>query len=363
MPIFLYFIFRNSGDIDYSKRKYILIMTLLLSICSALRHQYMGNDTYGYMYEYEMISTSSWSNVLSESLSIFQSDSDANGRDPGYLLIVKLFSCIISFRSFQFLVALLLLSAIGFFIYSYVENLSGYIISYSFYVSLFYHYLPNSATRQTIAIGLLMWAYIIWFYKNRKIIPIIFFLIAFSVHKSVVLGLLPFVLNYFSNSKKINKYAIIGWAAVLLAGQKFSLLFATVLDSDTYLSYANSSAYSMSSKPVMFIVQLFAIYVLSFFCDFKIDDRPNLNKLVYICFYLGIVTSPIILVSPSQIRGAAYFTIFGIFFIPNIVENVTIPQRSLVFWMLIALTLGRPLLQGIPDFNFMWDSMVSQSIH
>lgn len=355
LPVVLYFMFRNNKHKGNPKLKIVVIMTLLLSICSAIRKDFRDSDTYQYKLGYEQIETGQKEFTFQDYTNILSNDSEMERRDPGYDLLCKLCSFVMSFRIFLFFVALLLISAIGYLIFHYVEDLSGYIIAYAYYTSLFYHYLPNSAVRQTIAMGMLLWAYILWYDKTKKLLPILLVLVASTIHKSVLLGLLPFILQYMPKLSQIPKLTVFGWIAMLIAGQSFSVYFASLLGSDTYMDYALSSYYDSASKPYMFIIQIFCIYVISLFSRQNFKDFSKIEKLIFTTFYLGVIASPIILVSPSQIRGAAYYTIFGVAFIPNIVSRVDKTKKSIIYILLIGLILGRPLLLGIEPFYFFWE--------
>ena len=357
LPILLYFFFRGIKNQERARFWFVTIMTLLLCICSAMRHEYVGNDTYGYMINYEQLETKPFNSVFEEAETIFNTSGDAEGRDPGYKIIAKLCSDMISFRIFMFIVALIFLSAIGHLIRRYVNDLSGFIIAYAFYLCLYYHYLPNSAIRQTIAMGLLLWAYIIWYEKGYKVAPIVLVVMGISCHQSAILGIIPFMLSFLTNKNIIQKVTVIGFIVMLLAGQAFSIFFANLLNSQEYMNYAMSSAYNQMERPLGFVLQMLSLYLVSLLSRIDIDRQSKIQQIMSICFYLGIMTAPIILVSPSQIRGNAYFAIWGIVFVPNIVNSIKSKSRTLIYVILIALTLGRPIAQGVPEFKFYWEKM------
>lgn len=360
LPVALYFILRNEKNAGKARRRFVVILVILLSLCSALRHEYMGNDTVSYMNDYEKVEDMSWSTVVLESGSMYVSAGVDEGRDPGYAIITKLCSYIMDFRVFMFFVALFFTSAIGYLICKYVKDLSGFIISFAYYVSLYYHYLPNSAIRQTIAMGCLIWAYILWYEKRKRLPSALLFIIGLSCHQSAFLGLLPMLLMLLPKKRVLRTIAIAGFAVMMVAGQAFSYFFADLMNSETYMAYAMSSAYNQMERPIGFVIQMALIYLVSLFANIDIDQKSKMEQLIYTCFFLGIITAPIILVSPSQIRGNAYYAIMGTVFIPNIIYYSKAKVRTLIFVVLLALTLGRPVVQGVPSFKFMWDTMLYQ---
>lgn len=363
LPVLLFLALRGRKNETVSKKRFIIIMTLVLSICSALRNEYVGNDTPLYKRSYEEIRGRSFYSVIEESADMLHSAGDIEGRDPGYLIVTKICSSIMSFRVFLFLVSLLLTSSIGYLILKNVKHLSGFIIAYAFYVSLFYHYLPNSAIRQTIAMGLIIWGQILWFDKNKRVVPILLFLLGLLIHKSGFLGILPLVLMYSRKKNALRYVALVGFFIFVVAGQSFSVLFAKLLNSETYMGYATSSAYDEIARPIFFVIQMFLIYIISWFPKIDIDNQSRIEQLASVCFYLGVMTAPIIFVSPSQIRGNAFFTIWGVAFIPNLVYYSYPKWRTAIYALLLVLTLGRPIAQGVPEFKFYWEPMVFQGIH
>ncbi len=363
LPVFLYFLFRGDKNSERARRRFVFIMTIILSLCSSLRHEYMGNDTSDYLRDYENVENQSWSTVVSESESIIISVGDEDGRDPGYAIVTKVCSYFMNFRVFMFLVALLITSAIGHLIYKYIKHLSGFIIGYAFYISLYYHYLPNSALRQTIAVGCLLWAYIIWYEKSKHLPAALLYFIGLTCHQSALLGLVPFFLMLLPRKSIFRRVTIVGFIIMVVAGQAFSYFFANLLGSETYMAYAMSSAYNKMERPIGFVIQMALFFGLSLFANVEVERQSRLEQLIYICFYLGIMTAPIILVSPSQIRGNAYYAIMGTIFIPNIIYYAKAKYRTLLFIILLALTLGRPVVQGVPSFKFMWDTMEYQGVH
>lgn len=363
LPFALYFILRNEKNTEKARRLFIVIMVILLSLCSALRHDYMGNDTVSYMNDYERVSGMSWGTVISESGSMYVSTGVDEGRDPGYAILTKLCSYIMDFRVFMFFLALFFISAIGYLMCKYIEDLSGFIIGFAYYVSLYYHYLPNSAIRQTIAMGCVIWAYILWYEKRKRLPSALLFILGLSCHQSAFLGLLPILLMLLPKKRFIRNVTIAGFAVMLVAGQAFSFFFANLMNSETYMAYAMSSAYNQIERPIGFVIQMAVLFVVSLFAKIDVDHQNKMEQLIYICFYLGIMTAPIILVSPSQIRGNAYYAILGTVFIPNIICYSKAKARAVIFVMLLALTLGRPMVQGVTNFKFMWDTMEYQGGH
>ena len=244
--ILLYLILRKFENQERMKLLYIVLMTILLSFCTAFRNLAMGNDTYAYLMHFERVADKNlWDLIENLINSIGAVSSNAN-KDPGYHIFAKIGNiiCFGSFECYQFLISLFILCPLGYLIYYFVPRFYGYIFSYGFYISIFYHYLPNSATRQSIALGLFLCAFILWIKKNRLIWPIVLLLIASMIHKSVLIGILPFALVYIKDKRRFITYTFWGTIVMFAMGTAIALWLSNMVNSENYASYASSSYYT-----------------------------------------------------------------------------------------------------------------------
>ena len=357
--IALYLALRNSKRTDRAKRTYIVMITLLLCTCTSLRNMAVGNDTYAYFLNFERMADEHVGDLVDNIFNTLDEVTNDQNKDPGYNLVAKFGNtvCLGSFEIYQFLIALLLLSAVGRLIYHYVSNFSGYIISYSFYVSLLYHWLPNSATRQTIALSLFLWAAIFWIEKKKLILPICCLLIGGTIHKSVLIGILPILLSFIPNKKHYISFTIILTLVLCVVGNKFTVFLSSIAASENYAFYAESDYYSRASKPIGFLVQIIFLFLISMMNAPDISKSPRMSQFVCINFYLAVVFAPLILVDPSLLRLDAYFLIWGIVYIPNIITYHKAFPKKWTYALLLLLLLGRPLILGNSPYKFNWESM------
>lgn len=355
--IILYLFLSRFGDNDKIRRTYIYIVSVLLCFCTAFRHLAVGNDTYAYYLHFKKISKQDISTLIDNIINSFGQVSTNFNKDPGYNVFVKIADtfCLGSFELYQLMIAVFFISAIGYLIYNYVKYFSGYIISYGFYISLFYHYLPNSATRQTIAFAVFLWAVILWIDKGKKTLPICMILVGSLMHKSVLIGFLPIVLMFRKEKDNFIKYAIIGFVVMFLFGRMITTYLADIANSSNYADYAASNYYARNEgKPYGFIIQIFLLFFIGIYNIDKIEEHSPMEQFAIINFYLAVVFAPIILVDPSLIRLNAYFSLWGIVFIPNIILQYPeqTRMRQMVLLLVLCLVLGRPLLTGIRDDNY-----------
>ena len=336
-------------------RLFICWTTLILCLLSCLRNVAVGNDTFEYYRSFEEISVTSWS-ILWDNLSAYYSGEAI--KDPGYDVLQKLFHCLSSdFVVFLFCVALLFVSAIGRIIYKTVNSLSGCFISYVFYITLFYNYLPNSAIRQTIAMGILLWAIIVIVEKKRIVIPILMVVIASTIHKSVLLGILPLGLYYYKYPNRIFYRALIISPLVFLFGQEVAQYMAMLSATDRYAGYVTSAFYSAEdSKPIVFILQLLILYVLGLRHLPRLASCGSYVRLGYICFALAICLVSFVWVNPNLMRVIAYFSLWGIVYLPFMVNSFH-KYRLIVYSFILILLLARPIVTGGHPYVFFWQKM------
>lgn len=360
--VLLYLILRRFENQEKMKQLYIILMTLLLCFCSACRNLAMGNDTYAYYMHFERVSNINMGQLIENLINSIGVASNNVNKDLGYPIFTKIANtiCFGNFECYQFLVGLIVLWPLGYLIYHYVPQFNGYIFSYGFYISIFYHYLPNSATRQSIALGLFLWAAILWIRTKRIAWPVMLLLLASTIHKSVLIGILPFALMYINDKSRFHKFTIIGTIVMFIAGGSIALWMGNLINSENYAAYVQSGYYERTgSRSFVYILQMLALFVLNLYKRQDLNEIPVNEQFIQVCFFLSIVFAPMILVDPSLIRLDAYFAIWGVVFIPYILENFEKRTKhwQIIYILLFVLTFGRPILSGVPTYKFKWEQM------
>ena len=260
LAIALYYYNRNAIDIEKAKKQYIGIMTFVLCLVAALKNYAVGNDTYQYYTGFNDSLTTPWSTNF-ENIKLLLSGQGYFIHDPGYSLIVKCFASIIpSFEVFTFCLSLILISAIGKVMYILVDNFKGYVLGYCYYITLMYFNIPNNLYRQALAMGLILWASIFVLENAKLWKALLLVLLAYTCHKSALIGVIPILLYYFNKPKLLYKAAIVLCPLIFIFGSRFV---------DVLILYANSERYQIYSglgeegaKPIMYIAQMLLIYVI-----------------------------------------------------------------------------------------------------
>lgn len=349
-------IFSRIGDKRRAVRLFVYWATMVLCLLSCLRNWAVGNDTFEYYRSFEKITTTSWNVIWNDLLAYYSGEAI---KDPGFDVLQKLFQYLSTdFMVFEFLVALLFLSALGRIIYKSVGSLIGCFTSYVFYITLFYNYLPNSAIRQTIAMGILLWS-IIFIIEQRKwiIISILMILVASTIHKSVLLGLLPIAFYYYNNSCLIFRLALIAAPLIFLFGRDVAQYMAILSASDRYMGYVTGSFYGAEeSKPIVFVLQMILLYLLGLIHVPKWNYSESYVRFGYVCFSLAICFVSFIWINPNLMRVIAYFSLWGIVYLPNMIKSFH-RYRLIIYIVVLILLLARPIVGGGHPYAFYWQKM------
>lgn len=366
ISVFILFFILNNFCEDKRKAKitYILFFTIVLSLGCALKNLYVGADTERYYHNFKECDEESYTHLWNNFIKGYNggvSEDAYENRDLGYPILVKIFTGIFgsNFELFMFFVGLGITLVIGRLIYLGVKNFSGYILAYGFYIILFYHYLPNSAIRQTIALTLYLYAIILWVHKYKRIVPILLILLASTIHQSVLIGFIPLCINLIKNKKLFPIFTIGGFLMMLLGGIGTMKYLSEMTDVDTYNLYLESTFYKETGgKPIGYIIQICFFYAMGVCFKFLSANKDRLSEFSYTSFSLGVILSPLILIDPSLIRADAYLVILGIIFIPNIINAVYDHNiKHIVFIILLLLTFGRTIVSKPSEYKFNWEKM------
>ncbi len=175
------------------RKQYIVIMAVLHSLLSGLRHQYLTGDMQTYCYKYWRISEEGWF-----SKEVFQ-----EGRNFGFNWLMKFFSSLSDgeFQIFLIAVAIFIEAVVAYLIYKYsplpwlsflVWNCMG------FYVAGF------NIIKQSIAMGLIMIAFVGIMEEKPKQFTL-FTILATFVHKPALI----FLPAYFLSKRKFTLQTLI----------------------------------------------------------------------------------------------------------------------------------------------------------
>lgn len=347
--IILYLAF-NQKNSKISVKKYIFIITAILILVSSLRHEAVGNDTYAYMLKFDSCSLMSWTEITSDFWDLYFNPGE-EGKDPGELVIIKAFSYILpSSRWLLLVAAALLLIPLGILVYRNSETLETPCFFYVFYITMFYAYLPNSALRQTFALSILLFAYLLW-QKGKTKYFVLLLLLASLVHKSIIIVVLLLPFYYLKRTKLLYRLGFVLFIFMLYAYQAVGVFLAS--QSDIYQMYA-SGAY-LQSAPYMVILMLLGLYIIGWLGVGR-DPNPYTQRLMYGGALMTLVWCVLVRLDPSLIRIIAYFGPWMGLMVPYCLRRWRPNDYRLFLFLIIFIFIFRAIITP-DDYHFMWQEM------
>ena len=335
------------------RKKYIIIISLLLILQSGLRHVAVGPDTYAYYLMFEDIKSISWEQAI---YSVKEYFLFGIGKDPGYILFQKLFQIFINnYQIYLIFVAMIFFISFGVLIYKNAYSIREIMFAFVLYSAMFYHFFSITGTRQTIATAASFWGFD--FIKKKKLLPfIILIMLASTIHRSVLL-FLPFY--FLINLKKANfiyKAAIFIFPLAMIYRKPLAIIMAKASGSGVYLNYALSDY--KASAPIFTALIILLVIVGLIFMRYALNLNPDVSPF-YTAIALSFIFTPLIWVDPSFMRVVQYFSIFMVFFIPKIIDIVTLSDQRIktAIYVCIYLILIFLVIKNGGEYKFFWQEM------
>ena len=347
----MYFFLNSLGETGDYKKGFIVISTIIMIFISGLRHEYVGNDTLVTMLKFEANVNTPWKYIFQDFWTMYMNPSNEQGKDPGEIVFNKLLSYFTTdSRTFLFVIATIVLCSLGRFIYRNSKTLHSVLFSYIFFVSLFYHYIPNSAMRQTLAVAILFYAYS--FLMQKQHIKFILLLLAAStLHKSVLIAGIMLPLVYIKNVRFIYYGCIPLFIFMFVFYNEAASLLG--IASEVYENYTGADYYASMgrSRPIMVILMVLGLYIYNIIILERDPNRQD-NRIYYIGIALSLVFTPLIQFDPSAIRIVAYFGMFIPIISGNLSNNTIITRNGFIF--IIAIFILRAASASDDGYRFMW---------
>jgi len=352
--IILYFLNKDKS-VDVANKNYVLLMTILLIVVSGLRHEGVGNDTYAYKMMFDQTGLERWPNLLNNFWTNYIHPTDNGVKDPGYKLFSKfIYVFVPEYRFFLFVVASILLVPLGLFVYRNSRRLETTMFFYVFYITLFYHYLPNSAVRQSLTFGIVLIGYL-FLIKRRILIFIAHVILGSLIHQSCLLVLILIPAVYISNSVHIYiyKFCILLFLLFLISPDWLAVFFMD--RNEIYDTFLSGGYYvGTQGKPVMVLLLFLGLYILGWM---GINKQVRSNDPHFRLFCVGsalvMVFLPLIWVSPALLRIISYF---GPFMGIIVGDALCVLSRGrLLRICIVAIFLLHSLTSN--HYKFMWEEM------
>lgn len=341
--IILYAYFFLYNNKYRNKKAFVILASLNWIILSGLRHLSIGADTYSYLFIFNSIRNKSWQETFVNFYEVLFLG--ASGRDPGYAIFeksVQLFTT--NYQIYLIIVAVIFTGALGIFIY---RNSREPLISFLIYSCLFYSFFAITGYRQTIATAL---AVLIGhnFIQKRKIWHFsMFVLIAFTIHKSI----LVFFLFYFLADKSITgKYL-----AFMITLIVFMFFFRNQVMKllGIFMGY-ESYIHQFEGAGTWVFTMMLAILIGVAIWRLKPMLKNNTQVTHYInALLLAFVFLPLTYVDPSAMRVVQYFSLFVLLLVPEMILSFQKHERLFVFYIATAVLLLL-FIRNNPQYLFFW---------
>ena len=347
--LLLYYII-SKGKFQNPIKLYIVFITIALILVSGLRHEGVGNDTYAVMLKYEGFDNISWKEIWDNFIPKYLSPSNGY-KDPGEDVFNKiLFNVIPDSRMYLFFVATVFLATLGLFVYKHANSLFSVLFTYSFYITLFYQYVPNSSLRQTMALAILLFAYRL-LEEKRVFICILLIAVASTFHKSSLIALLIIPLSYVGAVRKAYIGSILLFIVVLFNYRWVGDVLGT--SSEVYGDYLGNTFYSNRSKPYMVILLIAGLYIIGLLFSKKDRDIKK-SRLYYYGTALTLCLVPLVWIDPSALRLISYFGVY----MGLLVGNAYVKEAKAKQYLMVVIVVF--LLKAVTsndDYHFMWQEM------
>lgn len=346
---------KNSSGFGYdsNRKKYIRIISIIMIFHAGLRNQAVGEDTYQYFQLFEDVKTKTWLSIYEEFLNYFKF---GEGKDIGYMFFQKTIQLFTSeFQIFLFIVAIILFSALGNFIYRNTSKLNDTVLAFIIYFVMFYNVFSISAIRQSLALAAALYGYEL--IKKKKLFPfLILIIIASLVHKSVLI-FLPFY--FIAHLKKERIFLIITFIAfpfVITFRNSIADYLKVAAGYNDYEQFEGAGTYNFTA--FFLFISLIALLRRKL-----IVYNNNQARFYYFAFGLVLILLPMSWIHPAALRITMYYSIFMLLFIPEILnsfKNVSPKlQRGLYLYSIlffIFLFIQSNWNNPIP-YGFFWEEM------
>ncbi|WP_303005529.1 EpsG family protein [Bacteroides congonensis] len=342
------------GKTQASVRKaYIFICCILLVLSASLRsldYGHEGSDTMNYYYMFQAIGDYSFSDIWKMAINRYVYGTSEE--DIGFLLLEKVISLVTSdFHVFTFIAQLVFFVPFGIYLYKYSTSIGDLIFAFVFYLALV-HTHAMTGTRQFYAMG---FGILFFLYSNDKKYKsaIISLVLGMSIHLSLLLVVLPFVLSYLKPSqlKAIHLLLFLSFPIVMLMPNQIISFMGGLIGSEKYAEYGTKGVVG-GTETFIFLLEL-----LSLLCYWGIKKESMLNdkiKRMYAMVPCFTFFGPLIYSSGSMIRISMYSYLYLTLLLPLAVQSRFRKDYTLVLSIFIAVLSLLVLMNSTSDYHFFW---------
>ena len=355
--ILILLIFFSRTKRDNHRRAYITIITVVMIIMSGLRNEYVGNDTIVYLKQFNNSFSESWSNIFSVFWDAYFNPNSSTGKDPAMWIVNKLIGLVSTDHIFFLLVtSALFLIPLGVFFYRNTKNPMEVAMSYLFFNTLYYTFIPNSAIRQSIALGFVLMAYMA-LPKRKLIVPILLVLIGSLFHRSALLVFLFILFIKVINPRDFYRISLVLIPLMLLFYREIGFIMADT--NDIYANYGSGSMFSEGGRPIVIVLFYIGLYLMGLLRLGAFSKEETKNAQVgypMIGAALTVIFVPLVRLDSTLIRVSSYFVVWLCLFIPIVLEKYSPVLRNILLLGIMGVLLYRSFVEP-QQYAFFWQNL------
>ncbi len=347
---------------DYDKRqKWIAFLGVaFIFLIFSLKSPTVGSDIMGYREQYYISRYMSWSN------------NDYVFFETGYILLEKFFSKLgVSFQLFAALIYFVECLALYLFISKFSSDAMMSLLIFVCYLSFVF---SMSGLRQTLAMSMCIFAYLL-FYKQKPIpviLGIFIIALAITIHRSAyIFYIIPIVMIYSKKFVRFNLFVFLSILLISIFGRVFvwsavNQLMKTV-DVNTSITLGGNFIFLVG-------VMIFCVFTYETYYGLGIlgSKRALANQPSEIVFEDTMcmrvselcVFGEILFSGDSMLRTVNYFVILMVPLLPNMLMKYKEEQRTILkiglILFLLFLFITETLIPNqleISHYKFFWETI------
>lgn len=336
-------LFLKPNSVEKNKKKYFIIVFIILSAVSCFRSSSVGADTGMYI---EVFSKMPNYNLLYLLREVRFED--------GFVIFCKLLSIINKSPQFLLIVSSLI---INYFVLRFIyKNSNNCILSILIFIFLNYYFMYLTAMRQALAICILLFGYDNYYKDKKKFRFLLTIIVASLFHNSALVSIL---LLFIPEKKYSNTMFYFVFASSIGAYFFADKIFTIFTFANKYSFYLTSQYYKGSD--IAGIMNYLVCLIFLFF-SFKYGKKINNKKFNNYLYILSINLMFYALAARISIftRITTYFNIFNIVFLPLVIAEIEKFQNKKIlkilfyimiisYWLIISIF--RPEWYGVIPYS------------
>lgn len=342
---------QNKGDTPNRRHRYVVFLTVLLILQSALRHLAVGADTYAYYLKFIDVQNESWSSIFR---GMYDNYILNEGKDTGFKLLEKIFASVFpSFRIFLFFVAICFFIPLCKLAEKTLKSCYQLFLFFCLYQAIFYDFFSVTGLRQTLATVALLVG-INYIEDNKFLRFLIIALIASLIHKSALLIIPFYFIAKLPKSKYVLLIALLVLPLIIPRARELAQVMVEVSASEQYMHYINDSYETRGAQN--FLLFLSAGSILIIYSKWR--NNSSIPDLFVNACALGLIFAPLTWVDPTLMRVGQYFSLLALMAIPLAVDDISanIKIKEILFISFIILMV-LTIIRHNADYSFFWNEM------